>query len=68
MPRRYECPFFRKDEKYILCEAGKVDLPEKVDMDNFALTYCAGEWRRCSIARALLMHYERKESEEKKHG
>ena len=40
----------------------KVKLP-KEELDEYTRRYCANEeWRRCPIARALTLHYERTEN------
>ena len=47
---------------YLNCEGAQVKLP-KEELDEYTRRYCANEeWRRCPIARALTLHYERTEN------
>lgn len=59
MPRVYICPFFSKERDgcTLTCEGGKIKLPDKKTFTAFVIQYCAGEWRRCTIARTLLLWY-----------
>ena len=60
----WACPFFTWDEKLAVhCEAGVVRFPDKVSIKEYSNHYCANleQWRGCSLAAALLAHYDRKE-------
>lgn len=63
--RLWECPFFTWDSKDKLrCEAGTIDFRKKPNaLNGYISAYCAGDWKRCTLARALLLEYE---SEEKR--
>ena len=61
--RAFTCPFYRRDaEKAVYGEACSIHAPTKAAMDEYIRRYCAGDaasWRRCTVARMLLEHYER---------
>lgn len=59
----FKCPFYSRDYRdYLNCEGAQVKLP-KEELDEYTRRYCANEeWRRCPIARALTLHYERTEN------
>ena len=58
----FKCPYYSRDyREYLNCEGAKIVLP-KEELDEYTRRYCASEeWRRCPIARALTLHYERTE-------
>lgn len=61
--RRFQCPFFRWDErKKVHCEGGVVCLPVP-ELHRYMDRHCSsGEgWKDCPIARALAEYNERKE-------
>ncbi len=63
MPKTYYCPFWKWDEKNtVYCEAGKVSLPDRQSSREFVGMYCAclTNWKSCTLAKALLLYYERK--------
>ena len=60
------CPFFTWDEKKAVhCEAGVIRFPTRSAIQGYSKRYCANveQWRGCSLAAALLAHYERTEGE-----
>ena len=59
----FKCPYYSRDYRdYLNCEGAKLTLP-KEELDEYTRRYCASEeWRRCPIARALTLHYERTEN------
>ena len=59
----FVCPYYSRDYRdYLNCEGAKLTLP-KEELDEYTRRYCASEeWRRCHIARALTLHYERTEN------
>lgn len=58
----FVCPFYSRDYRdYLNCEGGQIRLPKET-LDDYTICYCASEaWNRCTVARALLLNYERKE-------
>lgn len=55
------CPFYGWDSKIaVTCEGGKIALPEHGATWQYMREYCADAngWRRCTVARMLLRHYE----------
>ena len=71
--KSWRCPFFGYDSvrrnsmrRCIHCEGGStVVLASRAEFDAYADAYCCSDWQRCSIARALNLHYER--LEDRKH-
>ncbi len=60
--RRFECPFFKWDERAkIHCEGGIIALP-RAEFTTFVERYCASleGWKGCPMARALNRYYEKK--------
>lgn len=67
----WTCPFFVWDERQkIHCEAGVIMPPDKKTMSHYARMYCANlpGWERCSLARCLVEHYDRKYERERERG
>ena len=61
----WQCPFYRSDQKEcLLCEGGRLRLPISA-LRDYETAYCAGDWRSCTIARALLRHYDEQEGAKK---
>ena len=61
--RKWQCPFFAWDEKKTIhCEAGDIRLKDKESYGEYAARYCAGEWKKCTMARALQLRYEQEEA------
>jgi len=63
----FVCPFYSRDYKdYLNCEGGQIKMPKEA-LDDYMARYCANStaWRSCTIARALLLNYERKERHDK---
>lgn len=61
----WTCPFFKWDEKMAVhCEAGVARFPDRTSIQAYSRDYCANleQWRECSLAAALLAHYDRKEN------
>lgn len=59
----FKCPFYARDYKdYLNCEGAQLRLKRR-SLDRYTQEYCAGEWRRCSIARRLLQSYEREDEQ-----
>lgn len=58
MPRVYICPFFSKEQKkcVLTCDAARLKMPDKETFTAFVIRYCAGEWRHCTLAQALLWY------------
>lgn len=59
--RRFQCPFFKWDEKKkVHCEGGVVALPVP-ELRRYMDRYCAclTGWKDCPLARALEEHYDR---------
>lgn len=64
--RYWTCPFFTWDEKLkVHCEGGLVKFPDRKTLTGYADRHCSSEngWKNCSVARAMLEYYERKEAE-----
>lgn len=60
--RLWACPYYRSDERgAVICEGGRVELARKETMSEYMGQYCCDVdgWRRCTIARALNLQYER---------
>ncbi len=60
----FACPYYVWDGVIsIYCEGGRFRLPERASADEYIEQYCCDidGWRRCTLARALNRHYERKE-------
>lgn len=43
----------------IHCEGGKVLFKDRESAKEYIDRYCAGDWRKCTVAMALLRYYER---------
>lgn len=61
--KQFECPFYKGDRRRgetftISCEGGLVRLPGRKAFNAFTDACCCGEWRQCTIARALKRYYE----------
>lgn len=57
------CPFYSRDYRdYLNCEGGQLKMPKEA-LGDYMARYCANPaaWRRCTVARALLLNYERNE-------
>ena len=67
--RRWHCPFLlagSSERKVIRCEGGELRLPDQKAWKDYADAYCsnsANGWKRCSLARAMLEHYEKEEND-----
>lgn len=64
--RVWACPFFRWDERLrVHCEGGKMSLTDPRTFESYACRYCCDVdgWDRCSLAKALVEQYERRERE-----
>ncbi len=63
----WKCPFFKWDERQKVACEGRcvVSMPDRKSALSFMDRYCAdlNGWRGCSIAKALLDYYDRKEAE-----
>ena len=64
--KEWTCPFFKHDgRRRVVCEGGSVlTLPDKQGAAAFMDRHCADldGWRRCSVARARMEYYDRKEA------
>lgn len=61
--RKFQCPFFRWDERQkVHCEGGAVCLPVP-ELRRYMDRYCSSlqGWRDCPIAKSLEEYYDRKE-------
>lgn len=59
--RRFQCPFFKWDErKKVHCEGGVVALPVP-ELRRYMDRYCASleGWKGCPLANALWEYYDR---------
>lgn len=56
----FVCPFFKQDARLsVYCEGGKVNFPDRRAAVTFQDRYCASySWEMCSLAKALVEHYE----------
>ena len=60
--KTFLCPFYSWDEKMkIHCEGGKVLFKDRESAKEYIDRYCAGDWRKCTVAGSLLRYYEREE-------
>lgn len=60
--KTFLCPFYSWDEKMkIHCEGGKVLFKDRESAKEYIDRYCAGDWRKCTVAGSLLRYYERAE-------
>lgn len=62
----WACPFFTWDEKRAVhCEAGVIRFPDRTSIQDYSRAYCANveQWHGCSLAAALLAHYDRKDGD-----
>lgn len=62
--RRFQCPFFKWDEKRkVHCEAGVIAMPLP-ELHQYMDDYCANHpgWKRCPLAESLGSYYDRQES------
>lgn len=65
--RVWTCPFFHWDERRkVHCEGGCVALKDARSFDRYARSFCASVngWERCTVAKALVEQYERRERDE----
>lgn len=72
MPLAFHCPFYGSDRKspttngFVLsCEGGRLTFETTEHRNDYVFRYCANveDWRKCSVAQALLRKYE-----DEKHG
>ena len=64
MARVYTCPYWRWDrakELQLSCEGACLRFYRAEAREAYIDRYCAGDWRRCTVAAALLRYYERTE-------
>lgn len=57
----WTCPFFGTSTRCgCRCEGGSLELPTSTAARAYHAEFCANVngWRRCTVARALLRHYE----------
>lgn len=71
MAKTWTCPFFKWEEKQkIHCEGGgpAFELPET--FREFSNAYCASteNWRKCSLADALVRQYDKEDQDHAKRG
>lgn len=60
MPITIQCPFYRADRDLrITCEVGRQRWPDMQAKRIYLREYCAGDWRRCSLAQAMQKYYDR---------
>lgn len=60
--KTFLCPFYTWDEKTkVHCEGGRMSFKDRESAKEYIDRYCAGDWRRCTVAAALLRYYERTE-------
>ncbi len=60
----WSCPFFVWDERLAVhCEGGRLRFPDWEAAETFTGRFCAGDmgWKNCTVARNLLLYYEREE-------
>lgn len=64
----YTCPFFKvREQRSVKCEGGDLRFHDGKSTVEYVARYCsADEWKRCSLAAALLRYYERQENEDAK--
>ena len=61
--KTFLCPFFTWDERTrVHCEGGRMSFKDRKAAMEYIDRYCAGEWRGCTMAAALLRYYEREEN------
>ena len=63
------CPFYKwSDKARVFCEGGTAVTFANVEtIKTYMVRYCAGhDWKRCTIARALLEQYEKEDDNEGK--
>ena len=63
-PADFCCPFFDyAGRTQVFCEGGRIRLPDPVSRAEYRAEYCCdvNGWRRCTVARAISLHYERAE-------
>jgi len=61
VPKVYDCPFWRWEERMrVHCEGGNVRFSDAAMRADYIGRYCANNpgWKACSIAAGLLRHYE----------
>ena len=63
----FVCPFYSRTTKTISTARAGRSKCRKEALDDYMARYCANStaWRSCTIARALLLNYERKERHDK---
>ena len=62
----FACPYYGWESKSAVhCDGGNVKLPNGAAAEEYFLTYCANVpgWRRCTVARAITRHLEKKYEE-----
>lgn len=62
MPRVFECPFFKWEEKLrIHCEAGVLDFMSRDGYKDYCDKFCGDAlgWKGCTLAQNLGMEYEK---------
>lgn len=59
------CPFFQRTCKdAILCEnKTRLNFKDAKGASDYYKNYCCGEWKTCSVAKALNDYYERNGNE-----
>ena len=60
--KTWSCPFFVWDERFAVhCEGGRLRFPDREAINEYADRFCAGDmgWKNCTVARNLLLFYER---------
>ena len=65
--KSWSCPFFVWDERLAVhCEGGRLRFPDWEAAGEFTNRFCAGGmgWKNCSVARNLLLYYEREQEED----
>lgn len=61
--KTWACPFFKWDGRQeISCEGGRILFPNSDTGNTYMNCYCAGDWKKCSVAEALLQYYETEEN------
>ena len=61
----YKCPFYEHREKlFVRCEGGRFVFRDGAATSDYVAKYCCDEWKKCSVANALLQTYEREEQED----
>jgi hypothetical protein len=58
--KTWKCPYFKWDgRREVSCEGGRIRFPDGRAAGGYMTAFCAGDYRRCTVAQALEDFYAR---------